>query len=320
MYKQINQSQRYEISALLKTGLTKTVIANQLGVDRSSIYREIKRNTDKGKYNPVFAQEFTNDRKLFKTKAPTFTKKMKAIVNEKLALYWSPEQIVGRCKAEGIAMVSHETIYQYIWKDKATGGQLYLYLRNSQKKYKKRYGLKDRRGQIPNKQNISLRPKEVDEKQRIGDWEIDLVIGKNHKGAILTATERKTNYELMVLLPSKSSKVVKKALINLLAPYKKEVLTITSDNGREFYEHEKVAKKLCTQYYFANPYSSWERGLNEYQNKLIRQFIPKKSCFKSLTNKDIIKVQHCLNSRPRKMLGFRTPNELFLKYNVALVA
>jgi IS30 family transposase len=320
MYKQINQTQRYELSAFLKAGLSKTSIASQLGIDRSSIYREINRNSDNQKYTASDAQQYTTDRKNHKRAPRKFTLGMKKLILEKLKLYWSPEQIDGRCEIDGISMVSHETIYQYIWSDKASGGDLYTYLRNSNKKYKKRYGKKDSRGQIPNKKNISERPAIVEDKQRIGDWEIDLIIGKNHKGAILTATERKTCYELMVLLPNKSSKTIKRALINLLAPYKDRVLTITSDNGREFYEHEAVAKKLSTLYYFANPYCSWERGLNEYQNKLIRQFIPKKSSFELVTHKQIITYQNLLNSRPRKNLDYKTPNELFLYPSVALAS
>ena len=319
MYKQINQPQRYQVGALLKAGLSKSAIADQLGVHRSSIYREIKRNSYKGKYTPSFAQEFTDDRKRHTRGDRTFTHKMKLLVREKLKLYWSPQQIVGRCKKEGIAMVSHERIYQYIWADKATSGTLYTYLRNSSKKYKKRYGKKDNRGQIPNKQNISLRPEVANQKLRIGDWEIDLVIGKNHKGAILTATERKTCFELMALLPNKSSKTISKALVNMFAPYKDQVHTITSDNGREFYNHQKIAKKLEADYFFANPYCSWERGLNEYQNKLIRQFLPKKSSFELLNPKNINSIQHLLNQRPRNNLDFKTPNELFLDYSVALV-
>ena len=320
MYKQINQAQRYELSALLKVGYSKAAIALELGVHKSSIYRELKRNSDKQKYHPLHAQEYTNDRKIHKRAPRKLTKGMKKIIDAKLKLYWSPEQIVGRCRNEGIEMISHERIYQYIWADKDQGGTLYCYLRNSNKKYKKRYGKKDSRGQIPNKKNISERPEIVDQKDRIGDWEIDLIIGKDHKGAILTATERKTCFELMVLLPNKSSKTIKKALINLMAPYKDRVLTITSDNGREFYEHESIAIKLAIEYYFANAYCSWERGLNEYQNKLIRQFVPKKSSFDNLTQKEILHYQNLLNSRPRKTLNYKTPNELFLYPTVALAS
>lgn len=308
----INLTQRYEISALKKAGKSNIYISESFNLHKSTIGRELKRNMDKGKYHPVFAQEFANLRKQEKPKRHTFSPQMKAIVNEKLLKKWSPEQIVGRCNKELLPMVSHETIYKYIWKDKQSNGKLYEHLRNSSKKYKKRYGKTDKRGQIPNKISIETRGIVIDNKERIGDWEIDLIIGKNHKGAIVTATERKTNYELIAPVKSKSSKQVKKALINMFAPYKEQVLSITSDNGREFFEHQAIAKKLACKYYFAHPYSSWERGLNEYQNKLIRQFIPKKMELQNIESRLLLEIQNNLNSRPRKKLGFCTPNELFL--------
>jgi len=319
MKKHINQEQRYEISSLKKAGKSKTAIAAELGVHKSTIGRELKRNSDKGKYSAKYAQEFAEDRKFFKKRRQTFTSEMKKIITAKINKYWSPEQIVGRCKLEGISMVSHESIYQYVWSDKKQGGALYLKLRNSHIKYKKRYGKKDNRGIIPNKKSINQRSEIINNKLRIGDWEIDLIIGKGHKGAILTATERKTHYELVAKLSSKSSKEVKRVAVNMFAPYKKEVLSITSDNGREFFEHEALAKKLNCDYFFANPYSSWERGLNEYQNKLLRQFIPKKSDFNLITPERLIQIQNNLNARPRKTLNYLSPNELFLNTKVAFI-
>ena len=200
-----------------------------------------------------------------------FTRAMQDYVEDKLKRYqWSPEQIVGRAKPEGVEMVSHERIYQFIWQDKADGGELYKHWRTGQKKYKKRYGSKSSRGQIPDKISIEQRPDIVDKKEREGDFESDLIIGKNHKGAV--------------------------------------------DNGKEFAAHKAIAEKLDCKVYFAHPYASWERGLNEYTNKLIRQYFPKNQSLENIPNHKIIHVTNLLNNRPRKKLGFKTPNEVFYQY------
>ena len=208
-------------------------------------------------------------------------------------------------------MVSHERIYQYIWQDQSNGGELYIHLRNSAKKYKKRYGKKDQRGQIPNRISIDERPEIVDLKERVGDWEADLIIGKNHQGAVLTIVERVTGYSLMAITDGKKAVDVKKKMINTLAPFKELVHTITNDYGKEFAEHQKVAKKLQADVYFAHPYSSWERGLNEYTNKLIRQYLPKSISLRGLNPLVIYGIQEKLNNRPRKKLGYKTPNQVF---------
>ena len=316
--KHINQEQRYQIAGLIKAGYSKSAIAKELGVHKCSIGRELKRNSDKRSYNGQRAQIYANERKSDKPKKGVFTSTMQSYIRDKLADKWSPEQIKGRCDKENTAMVSHECIYQYIWKDKSQGGNLWKHLRHGHKKYRKRYGSKDNRGQIPNKVSIEQRPEVVDKKQRIGDWEIDTIIGANHKGAILTATERKTQYILMAKIKSKSHKDATSQIVNLLAPFKEMVLTITSDNGLEFYQHQYIAKKLKADYYFAHPFSSWERGLNEYQNKLIRQYIPKKSNFDAVGNSQILYYQQQLNQRPRKKLGFFTPNELLFNKKLHL--
>lgn len=320
MYKHLNQEQRYEIAAYLKTGKSLRKIAAELKVNPGTISREIKRNSDKRSYHGKRAHEHSCDRKNDWLHKKKFTPAMEKCIRDKLGKKWSPEQITGRCKAEGTPMMSHESIYQYIWKDKSLGGNLWKHLRHGHKKYRKRYGSKDNRGQIQNRINISQRPDIVNQKQRIGDWEIDTIIGKNHQGAILTAAERKTNFTLMLKLESKHANTARKGIINLFAPYKEQVFTITSDNGHEFAGHQAIAEKLNAGYFFANPYHSWERGLNEYQNKLIRQYIPKKTDFKPIKPEEILFIQNELNQRPRKKLNFKTPNELFFNYSVALIA
>jgi IS30 family transposase len=240
---------------------------------------------------------------------------MEKTIKDKLENHqWSPEQIVGWCKARNIKMVSHERIYQFVLKDKLAGGLLFKHLRTGQKIYKKRYGSKDRRGVIPNKVSIDDRPEVVQNKERIGDFEIDLIIGANHKGALLTIVDRKTSFVLIEPLKSKGASEVTKAVYNALIPYKKWAQTITSDNGKEFALHEQIAAKLELSYYFAHPYSSWERGLNEYTNKLIRQYFPKQMELDKVSIQDTLLVMSKLNSRPRKIYGFKTPNYLFSKY------
>lgn len=318
--KHINQEQRYQIAALKKIGYSNVKIAKEIGVHKSSIGRELKRNGDKRSYNGARAQQYAVERQEAKPRKRVFTTEMNRYLIEKLEKNWSPEQIKGRCDKAGIPMVCHETIYQAIWHDKAAGGHLWKHLRHGHKKYRKRYGSKDHRGKIPNRVGIDKRPEVVNKKERVGDWEIDTIVGKNHQGAILTATERKTQYILMTKIKSTSVKDATPGIINLFAPYKEMVLTITSDNGIEFFGHEHVAQKLAADYFFANPYHSWERGLNEYQNKLIRQYIPKKTDFKEVEQSQILHYQNELNNRPRKKLGYCTPNEVFLNRGVAFMS
>ena len=224
---------------------------------------------------------------------------------------FSPEQVSGFLKRNHSIRISHETIYQYVLSDKANGGTLYQHLRRSNKKRKKRYGSNDRRGQIRGRVSIDERPAIVNAKQRIGDWEIDTIIGKNHKGVLLTAVERKSKFTLIKKLANKKADRMANATVNLLGPYQKKVFTITSDNGKEFANHDRIAKELKTGFYFAHPYHAWERGLNENTNGLIRQYFPKKSSFDNITDDQVQMVMNRLNNRPRKTLGFATPIEMF---------
>jgi IS30 family transposase len=230
----------------------------------------------------------------------------------------SPEQISGYLKNNHNIKVSHETIYQYVLADKANGGDLYKHLRHSSKKRKKRYGSNSKRGQIPGRVSIDNRPEIVDLKTRIGDWETDTIIGKNHKGALVTAVERKTKFTCIRYVPNKKADLVAEALIDMLTPFQDRVHTITTDNGKEFTQHQKISKTLKTNVYFAHPYHSWERGLNENTNGLIRQYFPKNYSFDNITPEDVIFVQDRLNKRPRKALNYKTPLEEFLKIKVAL--
>ena len=224
---------------------------------------------------------------------------------------YSPEQIEGRAKIDGVEMVSKERLYQDIWDDKKKGGNLYKHLRTKGKRYRKRGELKGSRGIIRDRVDIDLRPKDVEAKERIGDLEIDLVVGKDHKGALLTINDRATGILIMDMVNSKEAKVIEAKTIELLQDLKPLLFTITSDNGKEFANHLEISKSLEIDYYFAKPYHSWERGANENLNGLVRQYFPKKTNFKLITKLEINRVVNILNNRPRKRFGFKTPNEIF---------
>ena len=232
------------------------------------------------------------------------------MVDARLAETWSPEQISGHLKANGQPTVSHESIYQRIYADKRAGGTLHRALR-CQKARRKRHTGRERRGTIPNQVSIDLRPDVANDRGRFGDWEADLMIGAGQQQALVTINERISRYSLIAHIPAKTAQNVSNALISLLTPFSEAVLTLTTDNGKEFAQHEKIATTLAADFFFAHPYASWERGANENMNGLIREFFPKKMPFDSITQKDVLFAMHQLNHRPRKCLGFRTPHEVF---------
>lgn len=323
-YSHLDQGQRHRISALERAGHSISFIADHLGVSKSTVSRELKRNAKKfGSYNAVCAQEMANERKERFALNRKFTPGMEKFIREKLTQeQWSPEQIKGYCDKKNIPMISHERIYQFIWQDKAAGGELFANLRTGRKKHRHRYGRgKPAYQTIKNRVFIDQRPEVINHKQRYGDWEIDTIVGKNNKGAIVTLVERKSAFTLMAKLNSKNAGELASTVVNLMAPYKEKVLSITSDNGSEFTRHQRIAKKLQTEFFFAHPYSSWERGLNENTNKLIRQYIPKKSSFDDYDQNYINLITLKLNKRPRKKLNYNSPLWIYLtsfKNNVAL--
>ena len=307
-YYQTGQEERYEIYAFRKAGISQKEIAKSLNRDPSSISRELKRNAGKRSYRPKQAHEKASSRRFSATRIDV---EVIEFVKKKIRDEWSPEQISGWLKKHSGRTVSHEWIYQYVWKNKASGGLLFRNLRHAQKKKKKRYGSNDKRGQIKNRVSIDERPKIVEKKSRIGDWEIDTVIGKNHKGGLVTIVDRKSKLTLIAQVDRKQSILVKEATLMLLNPLKSISHTITADNGKEFASHEDVASSLKLSYFFAHPYSSWERGLNENTNGLIRQYFPKGTNFQKVTQMEVEKVAEKLNNRPRKTLNYKTPKEVF---------
>ncbi|OUP08594.1 hypothetical protein B5F34_08780 [Mediterranea sp. An20] len=310
---QLTREQRYQISALRQAGHSQKEIAEIICKDKSVISRELKRNSGKHGYHPALAQEMADERKERFRRPRKFTDAVrKRVLRDLCEEQYSPEQIVGLARREGREMVSHTRIYQFVREDKENGGTLYLNLRHRLKHRKRPVG---GRCGIKGRVSIEERPAVVDARSRFGDWEIDTIVGKDNKGAIVTLTERKTGYLMMAKLPQgKNAKGLAGTVIRMLTPYKRHVHTITSDNGTEFAEHELIAKKLEAQFFFCHPYSSWERGLNEHTNGLVRQYIPKGEPIDNYDRLYIRNVQYKINKRPREKLGFDCPKRLFFAY------
>jgi len=310
-YTQLAREQRYQINVLRKAGHNQTYIAALIGCHKSTISRELRRNRGQKGYRHYQANELAYSRQCDAYRARIAGQTWQE-VERLLRQDWSPEQITGHLKREQQPSVSHEWIYLYVYADKRRGGTLHRHLR-SQKKQRKRYSGYIRRGQIPNRTSIDKRPKIVASKGRFGDWEVDTIVGARHKGGILSAVERKSKLTRLRKLTTKGAAEMKDNTIELLTPLAAKVHTITVDNGKEFCEHELIAAGLRARIYFAHPYSSWERGLNENTNGLVRQYFPKKYKFSRISNSDLQHVEDLLNNRPRKTLGYRTPNEVFFK-------
>lgn len=310
-YAHLSLAERHYIEIERKAGTSMSQIAKALGRSQSTLSREISRNTGQRGYRHKQANALAEQRHKNKPKAVKLTDEIKQLISGYVKQDWSPEQIAGRLENEGIIKLHHETIYQYILADKKAGGTLYKHLRHQNKTYRKRYGSAHNRTGIPNRVDIEQRPQQANERKRVGDWEADTIIGKHHKGAIMTLDERKSKLRLAAPLQSKKAQHVKQAAIALLQPIKSFVKTITFDNGKEFTLHEPIAKALGCDTYFARPYHSWERGQNENANGLLRQYFPKTMELVNVAMKQVFEAVDKLNSRPRKCLGFKTPYEVF---------
>jgi IS30 family transposase len=320
-YKQLTYEQRCQIEALNKSDLSQKAIAAIINVSQSCISRELSRNKGERGYRHNQAQQKAVTRRQLTAKPYKMTAELIDEIEDKLIVKWSPEQISGWLLVEQDICISHEAIYRHVWADKAAGGDLYKYLRRGTRKYKTRSSNgKTRSGQIKNRVSIDDRPIIVDEKSRVGDWEIDTVIGKGHSGALVTIVERVTLFTVSMRVKSKRAKEVTAATLALLAPFKGLVHTITSDNGKEFAYHEQIAASLECDFYFAHPYRSWERGLNENTNGLLRQDFPKSTDFKTVSAKAVKQAVDQLNNRPRKTLAFKTPAVLMQEEMAALAA
>ena len=319
-YQQLTYEQRCQISALKKSGCSQRKIAETIGTTQPTVSRELTRNTGARGYRHKQAQERTEQRRAEASQPTKMTPDMITVIESKLRVEWSPEQVSGWLLNAQELLISHESIYLHIWADKQAEGDLFTHLRHQGKKYNKRRNGKSTRGQIKNRVSIDDRPQVVDDKSRIGDWEIDTMIGKGHSGALVTIVERVTKFTVSTRVNSKSAADVTQATIALLKPFEDVVHTITADNGKEFAYHEQISKALSTKVYFAHPYSSWERGLNENTNGLLRQYFPKNTDFKKVAQIEVRRALRRLNSRPRKDLDFKTPAQLMDDHRAALAA
>lgn len=308
----LSDEERYRIAALRTEGKSIRKIADTLGRSASTVSREVKRNaypTD-GRYRAFHACSMYKGRRSRARKGTHYTEQEWKQVRELLRRDYSPEQISGWLKKEGLMTISHETIYRYILEDKKRGGSLYKHLRCSRKQRRKRYGKYDSRGVLAGKRKIEERPKSADDRSEIGHWEVDTVHGKG-KESITTMVDRKTGYVMIGQLNRRTAELTNKRIKEMILKHPESFQTITSDNGPEFHGYKKVEDKLDVEFYFAKPYHSWERGTNENTNGLIRQYLPKGMSMKTLTQAKCNAIADRLNNRPRKRHGYSTPNELF---------
>jgi len=313
--KHLTKEQRYVISSLHKRGVSKREIAKEIGCHESSVGRELSKNISKtGKYNPDKAHELYVERKERFAANRRFTKNIEKIVLKYLTEeQWSPEQIVGYCKNQEINMVSAERIYQFIREDKLNGGKLYKNLRHQLKHRKRPVG--EEKSTIKDRISIDKRPEKANKREEFGHFEMDLIIGKNHQGAILTITERVSKFFICCFLPEgKKAESTAKAVIEMLLPYKNFVKSITTDNGTEFAQHKQISEKLDTTIYFAHAYCSWEKGQIEQANKVLRQYVPKKEPINKDNTKNLKQIQEKINRRPRKNLNFEKPVTIFYNF------
>ena len=317
-YHHLTYAQRSQIYILKARGDSKSSISRSLAVHPSTIGRELERNKGGRGYRYLQAHENALLRRNLKANTKICAE-IRSMIEEKLHKQWSPVQIFGWLKKHCKKHVSHQTIYSYIWKDKRQGGLLYKELRHQGKKYYKQGKGLSGRGCIPNRVDIDQRPTIVEEKTRLGDWEVDTIIGANHKGVMVSIVERRSKLTKLVKVFNKTAEEVGRAIIDQLTPIKSFVHTITADNGKEFALHSVVSSELSSNFYFAKPYRSWERGLNEHTNGLIRQYFPKTQSLKDISLEEIKRVENLLNNRPRKVLGFETPSEVFDRLSSGMI-
>lgn len=321
-YKHLSFEARIVINNMKNLGFSKTKIAENIGVHRSTICRELKRNYTKW-YRPLEAQQLYLDRRN-RTNSCKLSEQsdLKNYVIKGLDIKDSPEQIANRLKLEypeNLDMrISHESIYKLIYQDAQNGGDLYQNLRRAIKKRQRRLNKKSRRMNIPDRKSIHTRPAEVEDRINAGHWEGDTIVGKGFSGYIATMVDRSNQYLAAALMKDKKPSSLNKATLEAFGDISNDwIKTITLDNGTEFCAYKDLEELLECSIYFADPYSSWQRGTNENMNGLIRQYFPKKMDFSKITQNDVDEVVKILNNRPRKSLGYRTPHEVAYNLPVA---
>ncbi len=307
-YTQLAEGQRYQIDILLQTGKSQRLIARTLDVSSSTISREVRRNSRVDGYCAIRAQRISDRRRSSATKACKITPDLITRIEDLLRLDWTPEIISGHLRRQGGPAVSHEWIYQHIWRNRAEGGKLFWYLPRRGKRYRRS---RASRSLIPNRIGIEQRPEIVDSRTRLGDWEADTVLGRRRSAALVTLVDRKSRFILIGKVERKYADLTRQTIVKLLERHHGKLNTLTADNGGEFVEHERVSKALGLDFYFAHPYSAWERGTNEQANGLIRRYLPKGTSFDDLSVREVKWIMDRLNHRPRKCLRYRTPHEVF---------
>jgi IS30 family transposase len=315
MHAQITLEERYAIMALKKRGLSMRAIASDLGRAPSTISRELRRNlSSQGRYTPTKAHSYAVARRRRSRRNSHFTDEQWGLVEYLIGLDWSPEQVAGWLKLHGLLSISHETIYLRIWRDKGGGGELWRHLRQAAKKRRKRYRSRDSRGRLAGKRHISERPAEVETRAIAGHWEIDTIKGDSQAThSAVTMVERKTGYTMMGKLERHRAGECAAKVIEMIAGCEGGVHTVTADNGSEFHAYERIEVATGAEFYFATPYHSWERGTSENTNGLIRQYLPKRTSMAEKRQSDLDEIAARLNARPRKRLGYRTPEECYVQ-------
>ena len=314
-YRQITSHERYVIQALRKEGLTLSAIARHLDRAPSTICREVRRNlSTQGRYSPPKADSYARARRSRTRRGGRVAPETWREVTRLLRRLWSPQQIAEHLGTSGVHSISHETIYARIWRDERRGGNLWTHLRQSPKKRRKRYGAPDSRGRLAGKRHISERPAEVESRTAPGHWEIDTIVGSDRgRHSIITLVERTTGFLVMGKIEFHRAAECAAKVIELVRRHPGRVHTITSDNGSEFHSYADVEAATGVVFYFATPHHAWERGTNENTNGLIRQYLPKRTTLARVTQNDCDRIAHELNTRPRKRLGYKTPEESYVQ-------
>ena len=312
-YHQLTQEERYLIAGGLRLILSQRQLAKETGRAPSTVSREIRRNatTHDGAYRGEKAQSYAVARRRRCRRGPQFSDAVLDRVDDALRRCWSPEQIVGRFRADGQVVPSHETIYRRLRRDKRLGGTLFRYTRIMSKMGRKRYRSRPTRGVLLGKRHITERAAIVDRRGRIGDWEVDTVMGAGSPHCLLTLVERKSGFTLIRKLKSRTMVEATEAAASVIRRMRHRFHTITFDNGTEFHDYERLEHRFGVTCYFATPYHSWERGSNENLNGLVRQYLPRGRCLRRTTQEDCDSIAKALNTRPRKRHGFATPMNVF---------
>ncbi len=312
-YHQITFAERYSLGLRRQRGLSAAAIARLLGRHRSTIGREVRRNHTPrdGTYRPQLADWYARGRRSRSGRNRRFSAADWARVQALVREDWSPEQVAGWLRRHRLLEISHETIYRYLWADKREGGTLYRHLRGARKQRRKRYGRYDSRGRVAGKRPITARPAVVETRAQVGHWEADTVLGLG-RPCVLSLVERKTGYVVVGKLRARTTADVNQRATQLIRAQARPVHTITADNGTEFHDYPAIERATATRFYFATPHHAWERGTNENTNGLLRQYLPKRRSMAHLTQYDCNRIAATLNRRPRKRLGYRTPEECYV--------